>query len=150
MSHQMTDPFYWEQEAWVFLGAEDVYALFDPERYGLQPTAPCTACWKGFIVQFSIQEGQLFLDRVAAHCENGVYPPINGVTPVADGMFHEYRDIRLPLAYSGTIVVGRHLDPMYSYSAFTGPYAYETTYELTIRDGKLVGSRNTSGTYSRF
>ena len=64
MSQQMTDPFIWNDEEWIFLRADDVYALFDPQKYGLNPSPMTTACWKGFIIQFSVEHNELFLDKL--------------------------------------------------------------------------------------
>ncbi len=150
MSQQVTDPFFWEDEEWIFLGADDVYELFDPEKYGLSPTAPHTACWKGFIVQFRITNKQLYLDRLEVYCENGVYPSINGVEATAGGLDRTYNNINLKLSYSGTIIVGRTMKPEFHGRAFTGPHSYETTYELTIKDGQFIESKETSGQYFGF
>lgn len=151
MSHQVTDPFIWNNEEWIFLGAKDVYSLFDPKKYGLTPSSPNTACWKGFIVKFVLKDGFLYLDSLAVHCENNIYPPINGVKPKIGIMrMHEYKNLNIELKYSGTIVVGQSMKPEFKHRAFTGPHSYETTYELEIKDGRFVGSRDTSGTYFGF
>ena len=150
MSQQVTDPFIWEDEEWIFLGADDVYTLFDPEKYGLSPTAPHTACWKGFIVQFRIANKQLFLDKLEVHCDNGFYPPINGVEAIAGGLDRTYNGVNLKLPYSGTIIVGRTMKPEFYGRAFTGPHSYETTYELILKDGEMIESKETSGQYFGF
>lgn len=108
MSEQVTDPFIWNDEEWVFLGADNVYSLFDPKKYGLSPDPPSTACWKGFIVQFEVKDGFLFFDRLEVYCEDEIYPETNGIKSVngKDGM-REYNKIGLKLRYSGTIIVGK-------------------------------------------
>ncbi len=149
MTYQATDPFYWENEAWVFLRAANIYSLFDPEAYGLHPTPPHTACWKGFVIQFRIVEQQLILDELRVYCEDGVYPPINGVeaTSGQNSIMQTYQNINLPLPYSGTIVVGKGLKPKFCNREYTGPHSYETTFELTFQNGLLTRFKETSGTY---
>ncbi len=151
MSRQITDPFIWEKGTWVFLGASDIEELFDPKKYGLNPTPPHTACWKGFVVHFSIRNKQLYLDALDVNCKDGNYPPINGVQPVKKDFFYVYENIDLKLShYTGSIIVGRFLKALYSHSAFTGPHSYKRTYELTIKNGVLESYTDTSGQYSRF
>ena len=108
MSQQITDPFLWEGEEWTFLGADNVYDLFDPEAFGLKPEEPHTACWKGFVVTFSTESQVLYLKSLIVNTEDGVYPDINGVKAKADGMgFHAYKNLNIKLDYSGTIIVGQ-------------------------------------------
>jgi len=156
MTMQARDPFFWEDEEWVFLGAEDVYTLFDPKDYGLEPSAPITSCWKGFIISFALKGKELFLDQLKVYCENGIYPDINGVSadsPDPNGIgFHPYRNVALRLHYSGTITIGQGFsrDPRYAMRAFTGPHMYERVHELVFEDGVLQKDTDTSGTYTGF
>ena len=152
MTAQLTDPFILEFDEWVFLGADDVYALFDPKDYGLAPAAPSTACWKGFVVGFRVTGKQLYLDGLKVYCKDGSYPPINGVTPDGDddhGM-KVYNNIDLPLKDSGVVVIGKDMFPGERYRSFIKPDAFEKTLDLTFRDGLLTNIQDTSGTYSRF
>ena len=151
MSEQMTDSFIWEGKKWIFLGADNIYSLFDPQKFGLSPTPPHTACWKGFIVQFRTFENQLILDQLHVHCDNRIYPKINGIKPRFGGFqMKAYNNLNMKLSYTGTIIVGKGMLPEFRGRAFTGPHSYATTYELTFREGTLVNSRETSGSYSGF
>ncbi len=103
MSQQVTDPFIWEGDEWIFIGADNVYDLFDPEAFGLKPEAPHTACWKGFVVTFETKAGELYLKKLLVNTEDDVYPDINGVKAIDGKMdFHAYNDldIKLNLNYS--------------------------------------------------
>ena len=151
MSEQMKDPFIWEGEEWTFVGADHVYDLFDPEGFGLKPKAPHTACWKGFVVTFSIKSGELYLESLRVHTEDDVYPDINGVKAKADGRsFHAYKKLHMKLKYSGTIIVGQEFKEEFHHRAFTGPHSYSKTVELKFEEGILVDSKDTSGTYIGF
>ncbi|MBP5094117.1 MAG: hypothetical protein J6332_08735 [Abditibacteriota bacterium] len=154
MTQQITDPFIWEDEEWIFLRAEDIYSLFDPEAFGLMPEMSSTACYKGFVVQFRVTEKQLYLDKLWVYCENDSYPPINGIEPKDDddidyGM-KLYDNINLKLSYSGVMIVGREMMDRFQGRAFTGPHSYRITHELTFKDGMLVDSKETSGSYVGF
>ena len=136
----MTDPFIWEKGEWVFLGADDIYSLFDPKTFGLSPDAPATCCWKGFVVQFSVRKKPLYLDEVSVYCKNGIYPPINGTEADAPDelRMRTYRNLHMELNYSGHIVIGKQLKPGFFSRAFTGPHSYERISELTFENGTLV------------
>ncbi len=49
MCSQIQDPFVIDDKTYTFISAENVYSLFDPEKYGLALTALHTACWKGIV-----------------------------------------------------------------------------------------------------
>ena len=108
MSQQVIDPFIWEGDEWIFLGADNVYDLFNPEAFGLKPEAPHTACWKGFVVTFETESSELYLKELLVNTEDDVYPDINGIKAIDDKMsFHAYKDLDIKLNQSGTIIVGR-------------------------------------------
>lgn len=152
MSQQMTDPFIWNDEKWIFLGADDVYSLFDPQKYGLVPSPLTTACWKGFVIQFSVRHNELFLDRLDVHCENNVYPEIAGILPIVtdNTRFHRYENIQQKLDYSGTITIGQKYLERYLGRSFTGPHMYEKVHELVFKNGVLQSYSDTSGKYTGF
>lgn len=151
MSQQITDPFIGEGENWTFLGADNVYDLFDPEAFGLKPEALHTACWKGFVVTFSVESSELFLKNLLVNTENDVYPDINGVHAEESGMsLHEYKNLNIKLNYSGTIIVGQEFKEEFIGRAFTGPHSYSKTYELEFEEGILLDSKDISGTYFGF
>ena len=52
MTMQVPDPFIWKKKKYTFIGADNVYELFDPEKFGFDPEEISTACWKGFVVFF--------------------------------------------------------------------------------------------------
>lgn len=148
MSEQIPDILVWNNEKWTFIRAENVYSLFDPKKIGLTPTEWITSCCKGFVIQFSIVNDQLFLDELLVYCKNKKYPPVNGAKAKLDNMgVGVYRNIGLKLSYSGVITIGKNLKERFRGRAFTGPCSYEITYELEIKDGILLGSRETSGEY---
>ncbi|WP_295153473.1 hypothetical protein [uncultured Ruminococcus sp.] len=151
MSEQMKDPFVWENKVWDLVGAEDIYSLFDPKKFGLSPSPRNTACWKGFVVQIKVTKDGLMLDTLYVYCQDNKYPPINGVSPIDTDLGMKYYDnINLKLEYSGTITVGTNMLSQFHGRAFIGGHAYEKTFELTFEKGALIESKDTSGTYHGF
>lgn len=93
-----------------FLPQQMYNKLFDPKKFKLHPEMWHTGCYKGFIISFRVTDDLLYLDRLIVHCSNNKYPPINNVEPEKyDGSAMEYKNINLPLPYSGTIIVGSDL-----------------------------------------
>ncbi len=155
MTMQCTDPFVWNGKEWIFLGASNVYKLFDPKKYKLIPEMISTACYKGFIIYFRVTDDLLYLDRLIIRCADNNYPPINNIKPenYSEKYYErvmDYKNINLLLPYSGTIIVGSDLLPSFEGRCFIGPHAYKTTYELKFKKGKFISSKETSGTYEGF
>lgn len=141
VSEQITDPFWWQGKEFTFLGASDVDELFLPESYGLEPKAPHTGCWKGFVVQFSVRDGQLFLDTLWVNDKNKRYPRINGKKARfcwREQGFHVYPKLNLKLDYTGSVLVGRERSEDAKDRAFVGAAFYADVWELTFLRGKLI------------
>lgn len=153
MTMQVPDSFIWKKKEYKFVGADDIYELFDPAKFGFDPEEVDTACWKGFVIYFIVNENdELILNRLDIHDSNDNYPPINGVEGYEDRYgYHIYKHINLPLNnYSGTIIIADDLKKRFIGRAFIGPHSYNKTYELEIKNGKVIGYKETSGTYEGF
>lgn len=150
---QIPDSFIWKNKDYKFICADNIYELFDPAKFGFEPEAFITACWKGFVIYFIVNENdELILNRLYINDKNDNYPPINGVESYECKYgFHIYEHINLPLNnYSGTIIIANDLKNEFIGRAFIGPHSYNKTYELEIRNGKVIGYKETSGTYKGF
>ncbi|MBR5527569.1 MAG: hypothetical protein IKV97_01100 [Clostridia bacterium] len=152
MCQQRTDPFVWDNKEYVFLHADDVYSLFDPDGYGLVPSEPDTSCYKGFIVHFKLKKSQLYLSKLEVYCEDGNYPLINKVKAHKElfDSFYVYRNLNLPLKYTGNIVIGTELKERYRGRTFTGLHSYEKTYDLHFVNGVLGNYVDSSDKYFGF
>ena len=59
-----------------------------------------------------------------------------------------YMEINLPLNnYSETIIIVKKLKKRFIGRAFMGPHSYNITYELEIKNGKVIVYKDSSGTY---
>ncbi len=153
MTMQVPDSFIWKKKEYKFVGADDIYQLFDPAKFGFDPEEVDTACWKGFVIYFIVNENdELILDRLDIHDRNNNYPSINGIEGYEDGYgYRIYKNINLPLySYSGKIIIADNLQKRFIGRAFIGPHFYNKVYELEIKNGKVIGYKDTSGTYEGF
>ena len=44
MTMQVQDSFIWKKKEYKFVGADDIYPLFDPAKFGFDPEEVNTAC----------------------------------------------------------------------------------------------------------
>lgn len=147
---QVPDSIIWKKKRYKFVGADNIYELFDPSKFGFEPEAIDTACWKGFIIYFIVnQNDELILNRLDINDSNDNYPLINGIKGCENREgYHIYKNINLLLNnYSGTIIIAKKLKKRFIGRAFMGPHSYNITYELEIKNGKVIGYKDTSGTY---
>ena len=85
MTMQIPDTLIWKKKEYKFLGADNIYQLFNPEKFGFNPEFINTACWKGFLICLIVNEkDELILDRLEIHDSNDNYPQINGVESYID------------------------------------------------------------------
>lgn len=140
MTVQIEDSFVWKKKQYFFENAEDFSSvrLFEPKDYGFVPVAPHTACWKGFVLYFRINEdNELLIDALKINDDNNYYPEINGVTAIEDKeldrSFHIYNNLNLKLTnYSGEIYINSN-----SFMARFREKENEKI-KLIIENGKLI------------
>lgn len=106
---------------------------FAPESQGLKPLQGGPDCYRGYFCEYEIENGWLFLERLYIRTADETYPSVNGKTtslqklvPVTvmrkdpDGTtriekhmvpeqeeFMFYKDIHLPVPYTGTLTLRR-------------------------------------------
>lgn len=120
---------------------------FDPRDYGLVPVAPHTACWRGYYLIYQIKNDRFFLRDLNVHDGDDNYPEINGVNPkdIEQGGFGYYRNVNLPLNYTGKILVGTDfIDKYYVHMGFQMPHSYEKLMLYTIEDDKIIEKKDIS------
>lgn len=120
---------------------------FDPSDYGLKPVACCTACWNGYWCDYDISKDGIFLRNLYVNTE-GEYPEINGIKAQGDSNnprtlvffgHHVYKDLNIPIDYTGKILVGdKFIHKYYIHMGYQRAWAYEILIELCFKKGKLV------------
>ena len=77
MTKQVEDCLIWKSRKYKFIGADDLYQLFNPEKFGFIPESVETACWKGFVMYFIVNaKDELILDRLDINDSNNNYPQL--------------------------------------------------------------------------
>ena len=67
-----------------------------------------------------------------------------------ESSFHVYNKLKMPLRYTGTIMIGKNLFAGSRNRTFFGRYSYDYIYELEFEKGILLDFKETSNTYHRF
>lgn len=116
---------------------------FNPEEFGFRPVAPTTACWRGYICEYTVTDEELYLSKLRIFCDNNPYPVFEDVSPVKDKVkyspFMVYDHLHHNIDYTGSIVVGsRFLEQYYIHMGFQRAWAYENVYELKLEHGKVI------------
>lgn len=138
MTGQIADSFLYEGEVYSLIGY-DKGEPFTPLDYDIFPKAPHTACWRGFVLYYKVENNQFILQDMQVNSEEG--PEINGVKPKKSEesfKFH-YQDLNLKLKYSGKIKIAKDfIQDMYVHMGFQRASAFQTVVELVFKDGELV------------
>ena len=160
MTAQSPDKYYYNGEEY-FEYAHQGEELFDPRTYGFDPRSTCTACYRGFICEYEIADKQLFLKNLLITTGSDCYPDLNGVsvsirgyeevglifkrkkpiydTSIYDFNMKKYKNVNLPLMYTGKSIVGQNfLREYYVHSPIQIPFTYEKLLELSFEKGKLI------------
>lgn len=137
--------------------------LFDPKNFGLEPHASSTACWRGYWCEYAIDNDELLLKNLYLFNEDDRYPPFNGVE-VSPPEFKEYecnggkkvtteahfghrvyRDVNMPIPYTGKLLLGDgFLQEYYIHMGFQRGWAYKQLIELIFEGGLLLGCNDLS------
>ena len=144
--------------------------IFDPRDYGLTPVWATTACWNGYWCEYSIEENSsLLLKNLFIHNQDDQYPPINGVSVSPPEYVNRvvfslergwetittynydgprvYREVNLPIPYSGRILVGNDFIPdYYIHMGYQRSWAYKTLLEFVFEEGLLIERNDYSET----
>ena len=129
--------------------------LFDPTAHGLEPVGTCSACWRGYVCAYAVQDRKLLLDALAV-CLDGPARPLFGVAPKPDKrgirLFDAvYEGLAHPLPYSGGLLIAADfIEELYVHMGFHPAWKYREVHELVFRDGELVQEADRSEQIAEF
>ncbi|MGY5851972.1 MAG: hypothetical protein RTU92_00225 [Candidatus Thorarchaeota archaeon] len=154
MTAQIPDEYRYEGEAYSLVGMKGE-GLYTPQEFGMNPQAPSSACWRGYIMRYDCIDGQLVLDGMTVYSEEG--PTINGVEPTASQegfrtshavayavfggrpLAKVYENLKMKTKFTGSILLAKDfIREMYIHMGFQRPIAFKTVLELQIQDGDII------------
>lgn len=144
MTAQIGDTFRYKNNEYSIV-AISAPIQFNPKHYGITPEAACSACWNGYWCDYKISDKGILLQNLYVNSKDDYYPEINGVKACEEEKedfqymgHHLYKDINLPIFYSGKIVVGKDfLNEYYIHMGYQRAWAYKTLYEFVFERGLL-------------
>jgi hypothetical protein len=122
--------------------------LITPKMFGLKPIVSSTACWRGFITTYKIDdESNFILEELLVKTEkkdeaieiNGIQSksPTNKFDKMSFNRFYE--KINLKVNYSGFILIATNfIKELYVHMGFHQAWKYETVFEIEVDKGKVI------------
>ena len=157
MTAQFSDLFFYNDKGFSiadFQGDE----LFHPVTYGMLPKSSCTACWKGFVATYEVQDDILCLKNLDINVEkirkkyfwSSSIPKLNGEKPfkgesLYNAFDHHFQDANLPLSFTGWILIGdEFIQELYVHMGVHPAWKYKNVIKLVFEKGKLISSLDVS------
>lgn len=144
MTGQIPDSFLYEGEVYSLIGIEEEEP-FSPLNYDILPEMASTACWRGFVLYYKLDDNYLTLQDMQLNTQEA--KKINGVKPKkTEDMFKfHYQDLNLKLDYSGKLLIARDfIDEMYVHMGFQRPISFRKVVELDFNNGELLSVNDLS------
>ncbi len=145
MTGQMADTLQYLNDEFNITGVKGE-GLFHPEDVGLTPYSNCTACWRGYVASYAIDDDELHLAGLLVNAkEKGI---INGIKAerLTESLFtHQFSHLDIKIPFSGSILIGNDfIQSMYVHMGFQKPITYEKVIELKFKNGNLLSSEDIS------
>ena len=146
MTAQIPESIIYEGEEFSLVGVKGK-GLYIPEDFGIEPHFRSTACWRGYVMRYSFNNGQLILDRILINTNNPL--KINEIEPQnlkEIGSFdYCYENINFKTDFTGTLLLAKDfIQEMYVHMGFQRPMAFRTVVEIQIENGNITEVRDLS------
>lgn len=161
MTAQIGDIYKYEKKEFTIVALSSAMP-FDPKNFGMESHPSSTACYRGYWCEYAIENDELFLKDLYLFNVEDKYPPLNGVevspqefveyecytgsekkcekiTSPAHFGHRVYKDVNLPIPYTGKILLGDgFMQEYYIHMGFQRGWAYEKLIELVFEEGILL------------
>jgi hypothetical protein len=120
--------------------------LFEPGEHGIEPDTRWTDCRSGFHCAYEVEADTLKL-RDAYLMLKGERPLLFGKKPVyvPKDYVHVYRGLHVPVAFSGTLLLGgRFIESLGGFGGSSPPWKYEEVHELLLEAGRVLRAEDRS------
>lgn len=159
MSGQINDKLIYNDAEYNISAIEFPEAFIDIYSLGIKPKMNSTACWRGYVATYTINNSKLVLDKLYTNNGNNIEnepPLINNKLPniiIKEGLIDEYKNSRdfvyenidLPINYTGSIIITNELImERYVHMGFQSPTSYKVVIQLIFNEGQLVSSNDLS------
>ena len=120
--------------------------LFDPGSVGVKPVGFSSACWRGYIAHYTVNDAKLFLTSLHIGLPQGQPPRLFGVSPASTKWLGWlYDGFQLPIAFTGGLLLASgFLKELYVHMGFHPPWKYERVSEVLFDAGRMVEEHDRS------
>ena len=135
---QIPDEFTFNGESFSLVGLNGD-GLFSPTDFNIQPYSRCTACWRGYVMNYVINNDHLVLEGMRVNVKEP--PKINGVEPEPGGDLFDYcyKNLNLKTNFTGRMLLAKDfIRSMYVHMGFQRPMAYRTVIEFHVENGDIT------------
>lgn len=128
--------------------------LFDPAVYGIETSAPHTACWRGFVCCYAVADNRLILDELKLWSEPRRWQDNR---PLLEHFFGDRLAINdaetrvdasglaCPVPFTGGLLLGDDfVEELHVHIGFQPGYKYRRVLELTFESGYLLSQSDRS------
>ncbi|WP_344872156.1 hypothetical protein [Nonomuraea antimicrobica] len=154
MTAQIPDTIVVDATPHVLAAVDGAEPLFEPTGHGIVPGPFHTACYRGFVCSFTVDDGRLLLWELTLgpHATVAGRPVSGGTeifgTPLAedtdDGSF-TVAPLRVDVPFTGRLLAGRGLiEDLHVNMGYAPGWKYEHVVELVLDRGRLAGRRDRS------
>jgi hypothetical protein len=143
MTAQISDDVVYQDTRYDLAGIGG-WGLFDPGEHGLHVGMISTACWRGFICEYAVEEGHLFLTSLQI---GAAEPPdeLFGARVRMGDRAPTYSPIRVPQTFTGGLLLGLgFIHELYVHMGYHPAWKYQTVLELTFDEGRLEIAKDRS------
>jgi hypothetical protein len=136
MTAQIADGVEYRGRMYALTGI-DGWGLFEPSEHGLRMGMISTACWRGYVCQYAVDDDQLILTALRLGMAE---PPTQlfGADLRLDGSAATYSPIRVPLPFTGGWLLGaRFIHDLYVHMGRHPAWKYAEVLELLFDEGQL-------------
>lgn len=144
MTMQIPDSVFYRGQTYDLTGQEGD-GLFTPSALGLEPLWMSTGCYRGYMCEYKVVDGELVLTGLAVRVEGG-RPALFGVEPVEGIYGHcHYEGLNEPIRFTGRMLLGDdfHRD-LYVHMGYPSAWKFDEVHELTFENGRLTAERDRS------
>ena len=144
MSVQKHDTFRFQGKDYEII-AKSASGLFSPADFGIKPWWTMSTRMNGYGCEYALSDERLILKYLCIDdTEDGNLPPINGIeaSVFEHGGGGVYRDVYLPIPYTGKILLGDDFIWEYrTHMGYQNAWAYGKLIELIFVEGLLIEFR---------
>jgi hypothetical protein len=152
MTAQIPDTVEYGKDVYAIAGGRGE-GLFSPADHGIEPAMISTACWRGFLCRYRIEEEELRLAGLEVGLPDGK-PDGIGALPALfgrkaawaeDRYCAVYEDLGVSVLFTGELLLARDfIEELYVHMGFHPAYKYREVLKVRHDKGRLMEIRDLS------